>query len=166
MRQMLDYGRVSTGTRTSESGFRSFGTSSVPNPMTQIIRQQDSLRLTAMQADSLASMSRRYSYRVDSLWTPVARYVAALPTAYQKDQAFDRYLRARRQQVDMLTTYVKAVNELLTSEQKRRLPAQIVQYLDPRFLDLVRDGTGLYVTAGSSSPFFFAGGGQFIEFAR
>ena len=161
MYQMADYGRVSQGTRVTEAAFRSFGTSSVLNPMTQIIRQQDSLRLTSAQADSIASMNRRYAYRTDSLWTPVARYVASLPTSYQKDQAFDRYLRARRAQVDLLTTFVKAVSEVLTDAQKRKLPAQIMQYLDPRFLNLVRDGSGMYVTSGSNSSFFFAGGNSF-----
>ena len=161
MYQMADYGRVSQGTRVTEAAFRSFGTSSVLNPMTQIIRQQDSLRLTSEQADSIASMNRRYAYRTDSLWTPVARYVASLPTSYQKDQAFDRYLRARRAQVDLLTTFVKAVSDVLTDAQKRKLPAQITQYLDPRFLSLVRDGSGMYVTSGSNSSFFFAGGNSF-----
>ena len=158
LRQMVDYGRASTGTRVSESTVRSFGTSSVANPMTQIIRQQDSLRLTAVQADSIAVMNRRYAYRTDSLWTPVARYIAALPKDYKQDDAFARYLRARRTQVDLLMGYVKAVDALLSPEQKRKLPAQIVQYLDPRFLDLVRDGTGLYVSAASNSGVFFAGG--------
>lgn len=167
--QQLDYGRGSNGTRMNESNFRNFGNSSVLNPMTQIIRQQDSLRLTSMQADSIASMNRRYAYRVDSLWTPVARYLASLPAKYREEQAYDRYLRARRAQVDLLTGTVKAVRDLLTDEQMRKLPAQITQYLDPRFLALVRDGTGLYVGSGGFSGSFFGGppgGFEVISIAR
>ena len=43
-----------------------------------------------VQADSIASMNRRYTYRSDSLWAPVARYLATLPTEYHEDEAFDR----------------------------------------------------------------------------
>lgn len=164
--QQLDYGRASSGNRMSESNFRSFGTSSVLNPMTSIIRQQDSLKLTALQADSIASMNRRYAYRTDSLWTPVARYLATLPEKYRSEEAFERYLRARRAQVDLLMTNVKALSELLTAEQKRKLPAQITQYLDPRFLLLIRDGSGLYVNSGGGGGGQFFAGGQSFEIIR
>ena len=167
--QQLAVGRAMAGTRFSESSFRQFGTSSVLNPMTQIIRQQDSLRLTSVQADSIASMNRRYAYRVDSLWTPAARYLAGLPAKYQQAQAFDRYLRARRAQVDLLMGTVKALEELLTPAQKRKLPQQITQYLDPRFLELIRNGSGLYISSGGSNGFFGGfgggfGGGEFVVF--
>jgi hypothetical protein len=161
----LAQGRTMGGsTRASESQLRSFGSGNVLNPMTQIIRQQDSLRLTAVQADSIASMNRRYTYRVDSLWTPVARYLATLPTKYGDDEAYERYLRARRTQIDMLTDAARALNDLLTPQQKRRLPGQIVSYLDPRFLNLIRDGNGLYVGSGGANMGFV--GSQFVEFAR
>ncbi len=159
--QQLNNGRGGSGSRTSEGTFRQAGTRSLLNPMTSIIRQQDSLRLTGVQADSIASMNRRYTYRSDSLWTPVARYLASLPDKYSHELAFDRYLRARRAQVDLLTTTVKALSELLTAEQKRKLPAQITQYLDPRYLALIRDGNGLYVTSGGGGA-----GGQSFEIAR
>lgn len=163
--QQLNYGRVVPGNRITESSFRQFGSSSVLNPMTQIIRQQDSLQLTSIQADSIASMNRRYAYRTDSLWTPVARYLAALPEKYQQDEAYDRYLRARRAQVDLLMGTVKAISDLLTPQQKRKLPAQITQYLDPRFLELIRNGNGTYVNSGGSSGFFGAPEG-FIMISR
>lgn len=163
--QQLNYGRGQSGSRMNEGSFRSFGTSSVLNPMTTIIRQQDSLKLTALQADSIASMNRRYAYRTDSLWTPVARYLATLPEKYQQAEAFDRYLRARRSQIDLLMGTVKALSDLLTAEQKRKLPAQITQYLDPRFLMLIRDGSGLYVTNGGGGGGVFVGG-QFFEAVR
>ena len=160
--QQLRLGRETPGTRFNESSFRQFGTNSVLNPMTQIIRQQDSLHLTSMQADSIASMNRRYAYRTDSLWTPAARYLAGLPDKYRMDQAFDRYLRARRAQVDLLIGTVKAVSELLTAEQKRKLPSQITNALDPRYLNQIREGSGIYVSSGGGFGGFggvvFAGG--------
>jgi hypothetical protein len=159
------------GNRFNEQMFRQIGAGSVLNPMTQIIRQQDSLRLTAVQADSIASMNRRYAYRTDSLWTPAARYLASLPEKYQMTEAYDRYLRARRAQFDLLAQTAEAVSDLLTPAQKRKLPAQISNYLDTRFLRLIRDGSGMYVPAlgggGGGFPigmeFAAMGGGAFFE---
>jgi hypothetical protein len=148
----LQSGRTQPGMRYPEPSLRTFGTNSLPNPLSIILRQQDSLRLTAMQADSIAAMNRRYTYRADSLWTPVARYMAALPNQYDEGEAYDRYIRARRTQVDMLTRIVAAVRELLTPEQRRKLPAPIINLLDPRYLALIRNGTGMYLAGGGFGP--------------
>jgi hypothetical protein len=129
----------------------------VPNPMATILRQQDSLRLTSRQADSIAAMNRRYTYRTDSIWAPVARYLAELPERFDEQLVYDRYLTARRAQIDMLMRIVPAIRSLLTAEQRRKLPPQIVNVLDPRYLESVRNGTGTYV--GGSS---FGGGPQFF----
>ncbi|HVE35566.1 MAG TPA: TonB-dependent receptor, partial [Gemmatimonadaceae bacterium] len=80
--QQLGIGRTLPGTRYPETLFRSVGVNSVSNPMSVILRQQDSLHLTSMQADSIAAMNRRYNYRSDSLWAPVSRYFASLPEKY------------------------------------------------------------------------------------
>jgi hypothetical protein len=156
--QQLDYGRVQPGTRFNEANFRSFGASSVTNPMSSILRSQDSLRLTSVQADSIASMNRRYAYRADSIWTSTARYLAALPTKYRDDDAYDRYLRARRSQIDLLVDVARALQALLTPEQRRKLPASVLLSLDPRYLDSIRNGSGLYVQGASSSGMFYEGG--------
>ena len=163
--QQLAGGRTRPGSRMPESFFRSIGTGNVPNPMATILRQQDSLRLTSLQADSIAVMNRRYTYRSDSLWAPVARWFAALPTRFDEDEAYDRYLRARRAQLDMLMAMGPAIRELLTKEQLRKLPAQVTNALDPRYLVSIRNGTGLYVGAGSLTTGGAGfGGGEFFGF--
>lgn len=151
--QQLGIGRTLPGSRYPETLFRSVGVNSVSNPMSTILRQQDSLHLTSMQADSIAAMNRRYNYRSDSLWAPVARYFATLPEKYHEDEAFDRYRQARHAQVDMLMKIVPVLNDLLTSEQKRKLPQLVVNILDPRYLVSIRDGTSLYV--GGITPLSF-----------
>ena len=148
--QQLGFGRTLPGSRYPESIFRSSGANSVTNPMSSILRQQDSLHLTSMQADSIASMNRRYNYRSDSLWAPVARYLATLPAVYAENEAFDRYISARRTQVDMLMQIVPALHDLLTPEQRRKLPQLVVNILDPRYLVSIRNGTSLYVGGGTS----------------
>ncbi len=155
--QQLSSGRTQPGSRLPEAMYRAVGASSVLNPMGTILRSQDSLRLTSLQADSIASMNRRYTYRADSLWAPIAKHFAALPTQYAEDEAYDRYITARRTQIDMLTTVVSAVRELLTAEQRRKLPAAILNFLDPRYLALIRNGTPMYVGSGGGPMFVGVG---------
>jgi len=146
--QQLNTGRTLPGTRNSEQYYRQTGGSALPNPMTTILRQADSLRLTATQADSIASMNRRYTYRADSLWAPVARWIASLPSHYDEDEVHERWRTVRRAQVDMLMHFAPLVRALLTPEQRRKLPPSIANVLDTRYLYSIRNGTGLYVGAG------------------
>jgi hypothetical protein len=142
-------GRSLPGSRFPETMFRSMGSSSVPNPMATILRQQDSLRLTAVQADSLAVMNRYYTYRTDSIWAPVARYLATLPQRYNEDEAYDRFQQARRAQIDMMAKVGPVIRDLLTPEQRRKVPQLVLNYLDPRYLVSIRNGNGMYVNASS-----------------
>ena len=164
MEQRLDIGRTTAGTRMSEFTLRSMLTSSVPNMMPQILFQQDSLQLTAQQADSIASMNRRYTYRVDSLWTSTVQWFAALPNGYDSDEVWSRYLQARRVQIDMLAKIGPLISELLTPAQKRKVPSSLLLYTDPRYLASIRSGSGLYVPAGqfTTPGSGFSGGPTFI----
>jgi len=173
LEQQLGTGRTRPGSRMPEASFRSTGVNSVPNPMTSILRQQDSLRLTSVQADSIAVMNRRFTYRSDSLWAPIARYFAELPAKYDEGGAYDRYMRARRTQIDMLMQMAPHIRGLLTKEQRRKLPGSVVNVLDPRYLVSIRNGTSMYVggssfggaPAGFSEVFFF-GGAEAIRIIR
>jgi hypothetical protein len=148
--QQLRFSRPQGEPRLAESMFRSMGNSGVPNPMSTILRQQDSLKLTAMQADSIASMNRRYMYRADSLWTPVARTLSVLPQKFDLDGAYDNFIEARRTQINLLTNVAVATRELLTPEQRRKLPASVINMMDPRYLALMRHGNSMFLGAGSA----------------
>ena len=148
LHQQLAVGRTLPGTPLPEQMFRMMTANNVGNPVSQILRSQDTLQLTAMQADSIATMNRTYTYRSDSLWTPIARKFAKLEKQYDEGAAYDQYLNARRHQVEMMTTMANAVRALLTPQQKRKLPSYIVNMLDPRYLALTRDGTPLYISGG------------------
>jgi hypothetical protein len=140
--QMLDRGRTQQGRKLSEPVIKAlYGTSSVVNPMAQILRQADSLELTGIQADSIAVLNRRYAVRLDSIWTPVAKYLALLPTDYDRRIAYDRYRRAREATVDLLIELSPTIRSLLTRTQLRKLPALVAPYLDTRYLASVRSGT-------------------------
>jgi hypothetical protein len=152
--QQLDRGRRHEGTRLPDFALKAtWGTGGVTNPMAQLLRQADTLRLSGPQADSLATMNRRYVVRLDSIWTPLTKAWAALPDGYSHDAVYEQYRAARRASVDLLLGYVPAVRGLLTAEQRRRLPPLVASALDPRYLAAVRSGT-----AGASTGGLFAGG--------
>ena len=115
-----------------------------------ILTQQDSLKLNRKQADSLASMSRRFTQFADSVWTPVAKYLETVPDHYDRDAAYDHYVKAREATVDYLLKVVPSVKNVLTGSQRRKLPSQIVNYLDTRVLKFLRSSS-----AGDISPFMF-----------
>lgn len=150
----LDRGRTLRGTKAPESMLKAmYGTGGIPNPIAQILRQSDTLKLNGVQADSLATMNRSYIIRLDSIWAPIARHFAALPDNYDKRDVQDRYVAARKASVDLMIRLSPVIKQLLTPDQLRKLPSFIASYLDTRYLAMVRSGT-----QGASAPFGFPGG--------
>ena len=145
--QRLDLGRAHQGNKQNAESMKSLGTSSIPNPMAMILQSSDSLHLTRVQADSLATLSHSFAVFADSMWTPISNYLAALPDAYSHGEAYQQYVRARERTVDYLLTLVPDAKAVLTSSQRRRLPMQISNYLDERVLKFLRSSS-----AGDNSP--------------
>ena len=140
--QMLDRGRTQRGQKLPEPVIKAlYGTSSVVNPMAQLLRQADSLELTGEQADSIAVLNRRFAVQLDSIWTPVAKFLAQLPVEYDRAAAYGRYQAARGRTVDLLIAISPMVNGLLSPAQRRRIPPNVAPYLDRRYLASVRSGT-------------------------
>jgi len=161
--QQLDRGRRTDGTKIPEMLIKAiYSSGGIPNPMSTILRQQDSLKLTSVQADSIAALNRMYSIRNDAIWSPVAKYLADLPTAYDQGAAFDRYMQARKASIDLLMKIVPTIKDLLTPEQRRKLPAFVASYLEPRYLASIRSGTATFT--GSSAFGGAAGFGGDVTF--
>ncbi|HEX4682849.1 MAG TPA: hypothetical protein VH277_09085, partial [Gemmatimonadaceae bacterium] len=82
------------------------------------------------------------------------------------------YIAARRTQVNMLMEIVPLITDLLTPEQRRKLPGLVVNVLDPRYLASIRDGTSLYAGGpggglpGSGNAVQVVNGQVFFEFSR
>jgi hypothetical protein len=147
--QRLDMGRVRPGAKQEAQSMKSFGTSSIPNPMGMILQQPDSLKLTRKQADSLATLSTKFSRHADSVWTPIAKILEAEPDHYSHAEAYKEYVRAREQTVDYLILIAPDVRGLLTPAQKRKLPPIILNFLDDRVLKFLRSSS-----AGDGGNFF------------
>ena len=143
--QMLDRGRTREGQVSNEQSLRSQYVTGgvVPNPFIAMLRQADQLQLTPEQGDSIATLNRFYMTRLDSIWTPVAKYLADLPPKVPYDQgaAYDRYKSAREASVDLLLEFAPQVKNLLTPEQKRKLPQSLVNNMDPKYLKAIRSST-------------------------
>ena len=156
--QQLDRGRTHEGIRLTQPILRAlYGSGGLTNPLSVILRQQDTLDLTPAQADSVATLNRWYIVHLDSIWTPITQYFASLPVHYDEGEAYDRYRRGREASVDLLLKLSPEIKGLLTDAQRRKLPDIVASYLDPRYLSAIRSGT-----AGASG--FGAGGGvPFIE---
>jgi len=165
--QTLDRGRTHAGTRVPEGFLRAvYGSGGIINPLATILGQADSLHLTGIQADSLATMNRWYVIHLDSIWTPVVRAYAALPDHYDGDDVYDRYRSAREASVDLLMVAAPAIRELLTPTQRRKLPDLIAAYLDPRYLTAIRSSTsgtpGGVFAPGNGVPSGAFGGGAAV----
>jgi hypothetical protein len=140
--QLLDRGRTTSGQRAPEQFLRAFyGSGGVMNPMAQILRAADTLQLTPTQADSIAVLNHEYTVKLDSIWSPVIKYLANLPDHYDQDQAYDRYRGAREASVDALIRVAPDIKSLLSPSQIRKLPTFVTPFLDTRYLASVRSGT-------------------------
>ncbi len=175
--QQLDRGRRTEGTKIAEPMLRAmYGSGGIPNPMATILRQQDSLKLTGPQADSIAVLNRLYTIRNDIVWSPVAKHFADLTESYDQDEAYDRYIAARKATVDLLMKLGPVVNDLLNAEQRRKLPPIVASLLEPRYLASIRNGTagftrggmfgGAPVMAGGDMTFTAGGGGNQVIIRR
>jgi hypothetical protein len=140
--QTLDRGRTTQGTKMSANLLRTlYSSGGVMNPMAQILRQSDTLALSQQQADSVAILNRWYTIKLDSIWSPVIKQLAALPDRYDQSEAYERYRTAREASVDALIKIAPLIKSLMSAEQIRRLPPFVTPYLDTRYLASVRSGT-------------------------
>jgi len=117
-----------------------------------MLRQQDSLQLSDNVADSIAILNKTYGKVIDSIWTPVAKYLAGLPEKYDLDEAYTRVSAAQNKSLDEMSIYGPAAKQLLTAEQIRKLPAYIALFLDNQAIRQVRPGR-----AGGGRGGFFGG---------
>jgi len=73
-------------------------------------------------------------------------------------------MQARKASVDLLMKLGPTVKDLLTPEQRRKLPPLIASYLEPRYLASIRSGTATFTGSsgfGMGGP-VFAGGDVFV----
>jgi hypothetical protein len=148
----LRAGRGGRGGRLNEQALKQQYIRGYPNPFEQMLRQQDSLGLSNDVADSIAILNKTYGKAIDSIWTPIAKYLANLPERYDLDEAYERVRAAENSSLDQMAIYGPAAKALLTPEQVRKLPPFIALFLDNQAIRQLRPGR-----AGGGRGGFFGG---------
>jgi Carboxypeptidase regulatory-like domain len=130
-----------------------------PNPMDQLLRQKDSLKLTDAQTDTLIKMNKSFTAAVDSIWTPISEYLVALPEKFDLDEAYDHVSKGQNGTIDLLVHYAPRVKGLLTSAQLAELPPFLAAFLDPATLREIRPGRAFGFGGPGGMGGGFGGGG-------
>jgi hypothetical protein len=149
----LRAGRGRKGTKLTEQQLRNRYVRSYPNPFEQMLRQHDSLGLTNAISDSISILNKAYAKKIDSIWTPVAKYLGALPEKFDLGEAYDRVSKAENSSLDQMEIFGPAAKRLLTDAQIRKLPPFIALFLDAKAIRQVRPGNF------GRGPGGFGGGG-------
>ncbi len=126
--------------RPSEMQLKNRYVRGYPNPMDQMLRQRDSLKLTNTQTDSLIRMNKEFTNSVDSIWTPIAKYLVALPDKFDVNEAYTHVSQGQNAMIDLLVAYAPRVKGLLTAAQLREMPPFLAAFLDPQTLREIRPG--------------------------
>jgi hypothetical protein len=117
-----------------------------------MLRQQDSLGLSNDVADSIAILNKAYGKKIDSIWTPVSKYLAGLPDKFNLDEAYEQVRTAQNKSLDQMAIFGPSAKKLLTAEQIRKLPPYIALFLDNQAIRNLRPGR-----AGGGRGGFFGG---------
>jgi hypothetical protein len=145
-------GRGGKGNKMSAEQIKQQYERTYPNPFEQMLRQSDSLGLSNDVADSIAILNKAYGKKIDSIWTPVAAYLAGLPDKYDLSEAYSRVSEAENKSLDQMAIFGPSAKKLLTAEQIRKLPPFIALFLDNQAIRQVRPGR-----AGGGRGGFFGG---------
>jgi hypothetical protein len=128
--QWLATGRTRNGAKRNEGMWRTTYSNQIRNPFNTLLQQTDSLKLTEDQADSIAMINKSFQQFQDSLWQPLAKYLAELPNDYNADEAWARVKDTWYKALDRLAILGPKARNLLTDDQYRMLPSLIANQLD------------------------------------
>lgn len=113
----------------SRASLLRYGTGGIMNPMMMLLREADSLGLSGAQADSIATLNRRYMVRLSAIWSPVSSYLLSHPDA-RDEHAASAGIEAQRETTAALLELLPALDDLLTPEQRAKMSAHAAMYLD------------------------------------
>jgi hypothetical protein len=90
LERWVDPGRSRPGTKLTVADLKKRYQPAVPNPYPQVIQFADSLLLSRDQVEALQRLMADYGKKVDSAWTDLSTYLAALPDSYDHSEAVKR----------------------------------------------------------------------------
>jgi len=94
-------GRTRPGRKLTLDELKTRYRRNVPDPYDAVLEESDSLLLSAEQATALKAAQTEYLHGVDSLWTPLAEYLAGLGNSFDSKEV----LRRQEETIDEVWEY-------------------------------------------------------------
>jgi hypothetical protein len=115
----------------------------VYNPVRGLLQAKDSLTiLTNSQFAALVALDHTVTAKQDSIVTPVAQYLAALPVAYSEQEVLSRVLVMMNQLFDVVVEGMRAARDVFTAEQINEFPPLLRSSFDIQRLLSARPTAG------------------------
>ena len=147
LERQLSQGRTRKGEKLSAEQLKRQFVRGAGGPVTTLLQPQvrDSLRLTPEQVTALGQLTQRHTAAVDSIYAPVAEYLAGLGEKYDVRTAMARVTEARDRSTALMLSTTRAARAILTAEQLRQLPSFLRPQFDERFMSRTRRMGGDFI---------------------
>lgn len=133
--QAMAPGRTRGADRLSPSQIKQRAMNSVFNPVGQLLAVKDSLTIiTKDQLQALTALQRRIGTQQDSVWNPVAEWLAQQPKEYDRHAVIARVYAAQLQMFDVVVAGMREVKQILSADQIRELPPFMLIAFDEKTL--------------------------------
>jgi len=133
--QAMAPGRTRGKDKLSPSQIKQRAMNSVFNPVGQLLAVKDSFTfITKDQLAALATLQRRIGAQQDSIWNPVADWLAAQPAEFDRKAVLDRVYDAQLKMFDVVVAGIRDVKQILSAEQIRELPPFMLIAFDEKAL--------------------------------
>jgi hypothetical protein len=120
---MVAPGRSRHGERRTMQQVKDRVANSVYNPVRSLLQAKDSLSvLTTAQVQQLALLDRRVTAEMDSILTPLAQYLVALPATFNEEDVAGRVLVGRQALFDAIVDGMRQAATIFTPEQIEEFP--------------------------------------------
>ena len=109
-----------------------------PDVVQAVLATKDSIRLTPKQIDSLWALDRQFVTASDSVWTPMADYIArASMSGYSESATLARLAETQQQAIHLAERTAVRIKAILTAQQLAEFPPLFSVLLDERRLGSV-----------------------------
>jgi hypothetical protein len=141
--QTLSPGRTRPGDKLSVPQLKARLLTAVYNPVRGLLQAKDSLSILSNdQLRALTQLDRRVSAKEDSVVTPVAQYLAALPKAYSEADVLQRVLAMENALFDIVLDGMRDARAIFLPEQINEFPPLLRSSFDIERLKAARPTAG------------------------
>lgn len=114
-----------SGPRLNADSLKARYARNVPSVYDLILNESDSLLLSREQSEALQRAEAAYRVRIDSVWTPLAEYLASLDDAYDADAALKKSEQATDDAWEIARQQGPIIKSVLSPIQLRLVPSLV-----------------------------------------